>query len=53
GKLVLMDDDGKPLKKVDDSVNTDIDSKMEEMFNETAGFMASTNFKVDNSSKLW
>ncbi|GJU13534.1 proteasome subunit alpha type-5 [Tanacetum coccineum] len=33
-KLVLVDDDGKPLKKVDDLVNADSDSEMDEVFNE-------------------
>ncbi|GJS34329.1 hypothetical protein Tco_0532711 [Tanacetum coccineum] len=35
-KLMLVVDDGKPLKKVDDLINTDSDSKVEEVFNETA-----------------
>ncbi|GJS06536.1 hypothetical protein Tco_0363332 [Tanacetum coccineum] len=45
-KLVLVNDDGKPLKKVD-PINADSDSEVEEVFNETAGFMALTN----NNSK--
>ncbi|GKE07933.1 hypothetical protein Tco_1411484 [Tanacetum coccineum] len=36
-KLVLVVDDWKPLKKVDDMINTDSDSKVEEVLNETAG----------------
>ncbi|GJW97899.1 hypothetical protein Tco_0179707 [Tanacetum coccineum] len=36
GKLVLVDDDGKPLKKVDDPVNADSDSEVEQVFNEVA-----------------
>ncbi|GJY20660.1 hypothetical protein Tco_0393226 [Tanacetum coccineum] len=43
GKLVLMDDDVKPLKKVDDSVNTDIDSKMKRCLMKLQVFRASTN----------
>ncbi|GKE34010.1 hypothetical protein Tco_1453332, partial [Tanacetum coccineum] len=50
-KLVLVVDDWKPLKKVDDMINTDSDSKVEEVLNETAGFMASISSKIDNSSK--
>ncbi|GKD53828.1 hypothetical protein Tco_1287215 [Tanacetum coccineum] len=49
GKLVLVDDDVKLLKKFDYPVNTDSDSEVVEMFNETAGFMASTSSKVDNN----
>ncbi|GKA65016.1 hypothetical protein Tco_0764723 [Tanacetum coccineum] len=49
GKLVLVDDDVKPLKKFDYPVNADSDSEVVEMFNETSGFMASTSSKVDNN----
>ncbi|GKB09609.1 hypothetical protein Tco_0837921, partial [Tanacetum coccineum] len=42
GKLVLVDDDGKPIKNVDDPVNANSDSEVDEAFNETASFMAST-----------
>ncbi|GKD26965.1 hypothetical protein Tco_1233179, partial [Tanacetum coccineum] len=31
GKLVLVDDDGKPLKKVDHLVNADSDNKVDEV----------------------
>ncbi|GKB40387.1 zinc knuckle CX2CX4HX4C containing protein [Tanacetum coccineum] len=44
-------DDRKPLKMVDDLVNADSDSEVDEVFNEIADFMASTSFKVDKSSK--
>ncbi|GJS18526.1 ribonuclease H-like domain, reverse transcriptase, RNA-dependent DNA polymerase [Tanacetum coccineum] len=37
------------LKKFDYPVNTDSDSEVVEMFNETAGFMASTSSKVENN----
>ncbi|GJU19726.1 hypothetical protein Tco_1153068 [Tanacetum coccineum] len=50
-KLMLVDDDGKPLKKVDDPGNTDNDSEVEEAFNKNTCFMTSTSSKVDNSSK--
>ncbi|GJV46388.1 hypothetical protein Tco_1430924 [Tanacetum coccineum] len=50
-KLMLVDEDGKPLKKVDDPVNADSDSEVEKVFNETASFMTSTSSKVDSSSK--
>ncbi|GJV32722.1 zinc knuckle CX2CX4HX4C containing protein [Tanacetum coccineum] len=36
GKLVLVDDNGKLLKNVDDRVNVDSDSEVDEVFNETA-----------------
>ncbi|GKC80197.1 hypothetical protein Tco_1130971 [Tanacetum coccineum] len=35
--------------KVDDPVNVDSDSKVEEMFDKTTSFMASTSFKVNKS----
>ncbi|GKB41810.1 hypothetical protein Tco_0886752 [Tanacetum coccineum] len=44
-KLVLVDDDGKPLKKVDDPGNTDNDSEVEEAFNKNTCFMTSTSSK--------
>ncbi|GKD39532.1 hypothetical protein Tco_1259739 [Tanacetum coccineum] len=40
GKLVLVDDARKPLKKDDRLVNADSDSEVDEVFNETTGFMA-------------
>ncbi|GJW70054.1 hypothetical protein Tco_0126971 [Tanacetum coccineum] len=66
GKLVLLDDDGKPLKpsksmllnssnvvykKVDDLVNEDNDNEVEEVYDETATYMASTSFTVYKASK--
>ncbi|GJS26193.1 ARID DNA-binding domain-containing protein [Tanacetum coccineum] len=42
---------GSTRQKVDDPINADSDNEMGEVFNETAGFMASTSFKVDNNSK--
>ncbi|GKB59330.1 hypothetical protein Tco_0915516, partial [Tanacetum coccineum] len=48
-KLVLLDDDGKSLKKVNYLVNADSDSEAEEVFDETACFMASTSYKVNKS----
>ncbi|GKG48563.1 hypothetical protein Tco_0512710, partial [Tanacetum coccineum] len=44
-KPVLVDDDGKPLKKINDPVNADIDSEVDEVLNEIVGFMASTSSK--------
>ncbi|GKC23352.1 hypothetical protein Tco_1025502 [Tanacetum coccineum] len=42
GKLMLVDDDGKPLNKVDYSpVNSDSDSDVKVAYDETAQFMAS------------
>nr|GEY44015.1 hypothetical protein [Tanacetum cinerariifolium] len=52
GRLVLVRDDGKPLRpKVDDLVNADKDNEVDEVFNETVSFMASTSSKVNKSSK--
>ncbi|GKF25213.1 hypothetical protein Tco_0081107 [Tanacetum coccineum] len=66
GKLVLLDEDGKPLKpskstlpsysnevstKVDDLVNEDNDSEVEEVYDETATYMAFTSFNVNKASK--
>ncbi|GJU32446.1 hypothetical protein Tco_1176035 [Tanacetum coccineum] len=63
-KLVLLDDDdddGKPLepststfpssKKFDDMVNEDNGSEVEEVYDETATYMASTSFNVNDASK--
>ncbi|GJQ99984.1 hypothetical protein Tco_0522969 [Tanacetum coccineum] len=41
-KFMLVDDDGKQLSKVASTVNANSDSEVEDVFNETAGFMAST-----------
>ncbi|GJY26695.1 protein chromatin remodeling 19 [Tanacetum coccineum] len=49
-KLVLLDDDGKSLKKVNYLVNADSDSEAEEVFDETACFMASTSYKSTAST---
>nr|GEX67833.1 hypothetical protein [Tanacetum cinerariifolium] len=38
-------------KKVDDPINVDSDNEIDEVFNKTTGFIASTSFKVDNNSK--
>nr|GEZ03479.1 hypothetical protein [Tanacetum cinerariifolium] len=51
GKLVLVDDDGKPLKPHVDLVNADSDSEVDVMFSETASFMSSMSSKVNKSSK--
>ncbi|GJV31415.1 hypothetical protein Tco_1391815 [Tanacetum coccineum] len=66
GKLVLLDDEGKPLKpskstllissnvvskNVDDLFNEDDDSEVEEVYDETATYMASTSFNVNKTSK--
>ncbi|GJX49927.1 hypothetical protein Tco_0276772 [Tanacetum coccineum] len=45
GKLMFVDDDGKPLHKANSMVNADSDSEVEEVFNKTAGYMASTSLK--------
>ncbi|GJZ38092.1 hypothetical protein Tco_0584283 [Tanacetum coccineum] len=43
--------DGFTTQEVDDLVNTNSDSEVEEAFNETIGFMASTSSKIYSSSK--
>ncbi|GKG51935.1 hypothetical protein Tco_0544573, partial [Tanacetum coccineum] len=50
-KLVLVDDDWKPLKKVGDPVNADSGSEVDEVFNETASFMASISLKSGSGVK--
>ncbi|GKC02506.1 hypothetical protein Tco_0994116, partial [Tanacetum coccineum] len=40
-----VDDDGKPINKVDSSVNADSDGEVDEALNETSGFMASTSLE--------
>ncbi|GJY35475.1 hypothetical protein Tco_0420853, partial [Tanacetum coccineum] len=49
-KLVLVDDDGNPLKNINDSVNANSDSEVDEVFNKTASFMASTSSKDTSTS---
>ncbi|GJV05929.1 gag-aspartyl protease domain-containing protein [Tanacetum coccineum] len=49
-KLVLVDEDEKLLKRLMIWLNTYIDSEVDEVFNETLGFMTSINFKVNKSS---
>ncbi|GKC37536.1 ATPase, F1/V1/A1 complex, alpha/beta subunit, partial [Tanacetum coccineum] len=66
GTLVLLDDDGKSLKpskstlpnsfnvvtkNVDDLVNEDNDSKVVEVYDETATYMAFTGFNVNKAPK--
>ncbi|GJU19095.1 hypothetical protein Tco_1147061 [Tanacetum coccineum] len=51
GKFMLVDDDEKPVKKIVDPVNADSDSEVDEVFNEIAGFMASTSFKDTSCTK--
>ncbi|GJX40773.1 putative reverse transcriptase domain-containing protein [Tanacetum coccineum] len=45
GKLLFVDDDVKPLKKVVCTVNADNDSEVEEVFAEHSSFIASTSLK--------
>ncbi|GJZ25194.1 hypothetical protein Tco_0562653 [Tanacetum coccineum] len=45
GKLMLVDDDGKPLYKVVSKGNVDSDSEVEVVFDKTANLMASTSLK--------
>nr|GEW05952.1 hypothetical protein [Tanacetum cinerariifolium] len=45
-----LDDDGKLLPKVVSTVNANSDSEVEEVFNETACYMASTNLKSGSES---
>ncbi|GJU66003.1 hypothetical protein Tco_1252262 [Tanacetum coccineum] len=58
GKLLLVDDDGKPLPKVISTVITDSDSEVEEVFDEHTTFVQSTVLKrgSDNGygiNNLW
>ncbi|GJV23887.1 hypothetical protein Tco_1376582, partial [Tanacetum coccineum] len=58
GKLILVDDNGKPLPKIVFTVTADSDSKMEEVFDEHETFMASTGLErsSDNgygTNSLW
>ncbi|GJR25060.1 hypothetical protein Tco_0973587 [Tanacetum coccineum] len=50
GKLVLVDDDEKMLKKVESPINSDSESEVKEVINETPGFMASTSLKSGSES---
>ncbi|GJV65749.1 hypothetical protein Tco_1476577, partial [Tanacetum coccineum] len=50
GKFMFVDDDGKPLYKVDSIGIADSDSEVEEVFNETEGYLASTSLKSGNGS---
>ncbi|GJR10613.1 hypothetical protein Tco_0793265 [Tanacetum coccineum] len=45
GKLLLVDDNGKPLPNVVFTVNADSDSEVEEVFDKHATFMASKGLK--------
>ncbi|GJU11451.1 hypothetical protein Tco_1133847 [Tanacetum coccineum] len=50
GKFMLVEDDGKLLPKVGSTVNADSDSEVEEVFNETVCYMASTSLKSGSAS---
>ncbi|GKE34689.1 hypothetical protein Tco_1454011, partial [Tanacetum coccineum] len=50
GKLMFVDDDGKPLYKADSMGIANSDSEVEEVSNETTGYMASTSLKSGNES---
>nr|GFA20041.1 hypothetical protein [Tanacetum cinerariifolium] len=50
GKFMFVDDDGKPLYKVDCTGIADSDSEVEEVFNETEGYLASTSLKSRSDS---
>nr|GFC05576.1 hypothetical protein [Tanacetum cinerariifolium] len=50
GKFMFVDDDGKPLYKVDSTGIADSDSEVEEVFNETEGYLASTSLKSGSDS---
>ncbi|GKC07554.1 hypothetical protein Tco_0999164 [Tanacetum coccineum] len=52
GKLVLVDDDEKPLEKVDYLDNSDSDDEVEPVENETASFLASKGVGYGPKS-LW
>nr|GEW71435.1 hypothetical protein [Tanacetum cinerariifolium] len=50
GKLLLVDDDGKPLPKVVSMIYTNSDSEVEDVFDEYVTFMASTCLKRGSDS---
>nr|GEZ49557.1 hypothetical protein [Tanacetum cinerariifolium] len=50
GKLLLVDDDGKPLPKVVSTINANSDSEVKEVFDEHATFMALTGLKCGSDS---
>nr|GEY57688.1 hypothetical protein CTI12_AA224650 [Tanacetum cinerariifolium] len=50
GKLALVDDDGKPPKKVDYSDNLDNDDEVEHVQNETASFLAVKGVRYDRKA---
>ncbi|GJT13091.1 hypothetical protein Tco_0860133 [Tanacetum coccineum] len=52
GKLVLMDDDGEPLEKVDYPANSDNGDEVEPVENETARFLVSKGVGYGSKS-LW
>ncbi|GKE54113.1 hypothetical protein Tco_1489269, partial [Tanacetum coccineum] len=49
-KLMFVHDDGKPLYKADSTVNIDNDGEVEEVYNETVVFFASTSLKSGSES---
>ncbi|GKF79030.1 hypothetical protein Tco_0234598, partial [Tanacetum coccineum] len=51
GKPVLVDDDGKPLEKVDYSGNTGSEDEVEHVDNETASYVASKLMGVGYGTK--
>nr|GEV80771.1 hypothetical protein [Tanacetum cinerariifolium]GEW35529.1 hypothetical protein [Tanacetum cinerariifolium] len=46
GKIILLDDDGKPLKKVDYPGNTGSEDEVEQVDNETESYLASNLMRV-------
>ncbi|GJR91252.1 hypothetical protein Tco_0215263 [Tanacetum coccineum] len=50
GKFMFVEDDGKPLYKVDSIGIADSDSEVEEVFNEIEGYLASASLKSGNGS---
>ncbi|GKD46037.1 hypothetical protein Tco_1270682 [Tanacetum coccineum] len=52
GKLVLVDDDGKPLEKIDYPNNPSSDDEVEPIENETTSFLASKGVGYGSKS-LW
>ncbi|GKE49661.1 hypothetical protein Tco_1480919 [Tanacetum coccineum] len=50
GKLLLVDDDGKPLSKVVSIVNAHSDSEVEAVFDEYARFMVSIGLERGSDS---
>ncbi|GKE41070.1 hypothetical protein Tco_1464475 [Tanacetum coccineum] len=53
GKLVLMDDDGKPMEKVDYLANSDNDEEVEPIENENSSFLKGVGYGLKCLWEQW